>query len=110
MAEILQCVEGQQREAINGESIIYYMRSTGKMMDANVHLLNRELWAFLNLNIIGNVRTRFDNAPACEGFEAWRRIVTPLGPRTEGKRHLLHGEVDSPRRATRLPELEMHME
>ena len=35
----------------------------------------------------------FDNALPGNGFDVWRRIVTPLGPRSESRLHNMHQDV-----------------
>ena len=115
MRPILEWAEAQQDNAITERSLIEFV--TGRhgsayqpMMDADAIRLSKELWSFLNLNIVGKARNTFDNGPILEGFEAWRRIVVPIAPRTMGKKHELHSKVHSPGKAARLSDLENHLE
>ena len=67
-------------------------------MDADPHKLSRDLWGHLNLAIpaASNDRAAFDNAPAGNGLDAWRRIVDPLGPRREERLFKMHKDIINP--------------
>ena len=64
-------------------------------MDRDPVRLSRDLWTFLNLNLGTSltVRTTFSNVPRLQGFEAWRRIVVPLVPKTAARHHDMHTKV-----------------
>ena len=64
--------------------------------------LDRELWSFLNLNLTGDAKMTFDNLPRLQGFEAWRKVVVPMGPRTLSRLMTLYSEVRNPPRAKNL--------
>ena len=42
-------------------------------------------------------RTAFVNAPPGNGFDAWRRIVDPLGPRSEERLFKMHKDIINPK-------------
>ena len=44
------------------------------------------------------------------GFEAWRRVIVPLKPRTDAKRNSLHSRVHNPPRATSLADIANKLE
>ena len=64
--------------------------------------LDRELWSWLNLNLTGSAKETFDNLPRLQGFEAWRKIVVPMAPRTLSRMMSLYTEVRIPPRARSL--------
>ena len=51
------------------------------------------LWPFPNL-AFGNDKDRsaFDSSNAGNGFDAWRRIVVPVGPRGEQRLHSMRND------------------
>ena len=73
--------------------------------------ISNELWSFLNLTF-GNVRDRsaFDNARAGNGFDAWRRIVEHVGPRSEQRLHSMHNDVTRPSASKRLADVERDLD
>ena len=54
------------------------------MHDTNPARLDRDLWGYvsLTLGVDTTARNTFRNVPRLQGFEAWRRVVVPLGPKT----------------------------
>ena len=47
----------------------------------------------------------FHNALPGNGFDAWRQIVTPLGPHSEACLRNMHGDVTRPTASRRLPDV-----
>ena len=66
---------------------------------------SRELWAFLNLNLVGTAHAKFDKAPPLNGFDVWRRVVSPMAPKSVARRVDLHTELHNPKAARTLSEL-----
>ena len=65
--------------------------------------LSADLYGCLNLSMAGATdKVAFDNALPRNGFDAWRRIVTPLGPRSEARPHNMHKDVTRPTASRRL--------
>ena len=75
------------------------------MMNIAATRLDRELWFFLNLNLTGDAKETFDNLPRLQGFEAWRKIVVPMAPRTLTRMMSLYTEVRNPPRARSLKDV-----
>ena len=69
--------------------------------------VSKDIWSYLNLNVQGEAQTIFNNVPSLNGFEAWRRIVVPLGSRTQARKNELHSKIHSPVRAKKLSEVLM---
>ena len=71
----------------------------GLCLDHSPGKLNRDLWGFLNLNIPGTSKDRmlFDGATGGNGFDAWRRLMEPLGPNTEERLYTMHDLVTHPK-------------
>ena len=67
-------------------------------MDNDPTRLSRDLWGHSNLIIpvTSGDRAAFDNAPAGNGLDAWRRIVDPLSPRSEERLFKMHKDIINP--------------
>ena len=72
---------------------------------------SHDLWSFLKLTF-SNVRDRpaFDNAKAGNGSDAWRRIVVPVGPRSEQRLHSMHDGVTRLNASKRLADVERDLD
>ena len=66
---------------------------------------SQELWAFLNLNLVGSARAKFDKAPRLNSFDVCRRVVCPMAPKSVARRVDLHTDLHNPARAKRLADL-----
>ena len=64
--------------------------------------LSFELWGHLNLCLHGEEKIMFNNAEPGNGFDAWRRIVVPIGPWSEAQLHRSHKGVMTPPTSRRL--------
>ena len=64
--------------------------------------LSFELWGHLNFCLHGEEKIMFNNAEPGNGFDAWRRIVVPIGPRSEAQLHRSHKGVMTPPTSRRL--------
>ena len=69
-----------------------------------------ELWSFLNLNVTGNGRNKFDAAQELNGFAVWRRIVVPVAPRTVARRVEMYTSIHSPGRCKHFGEMTDHLD
>ena len=76
------------------------LESHDGMMNRDPAALSRNLWGYLNLALAGSKHaTAFNAVTKLNGFEAWRKIVVPMRPRSDAKRQELHSSVHSPPRA-----------
>ena len=77
------------------------------MMEVNAITLSQRLWAYLNLNLQSDAEAMlvFNNVPALNGAEAWRRLVVPINSRTVNTRHQMYRKVHTPNRASKLLDL-----
>jgi hypothetical protein len=78
------------------------MSNRGFMLEHNPVKLSRDIWGYLNLNVPANSKDRalFNNATAGNGFDAWRRLVEPLGPNTMERMFELHRSITRPAQST----------
>ena len=75
----------------------------GFCFDSDPMQLSADLWGYLNLSMAGATdKVAFDNALPGNGFDTWRVIVTPLGPRSEARLHNMHKDVTRPPASRRL--------
>ena len=57
------------------------------------------------MNLTGDAKETFDNLPRLQGFEAWRKIVVPMAPRTLTRMMSLYTEVRNLPRARSLKDV-----
>ena len=101
MKELLPWAESFQSHEITSEHIAA-IAGCGLCMDAPVEKLSLDLWAYLNLCLHGEQKMVFNNVEPGNGFDAWRRIVVPIGPRSEAQLHRMHRSVHNPPTSKRL--------
>ena len=94
-----------------GDYDIATLRGSPWVRKTDPERLSNELWTFLNLTF-SNVsdRSALDNAKAGNGFDAWRRIVVPVGPRSEQRLHAMHNDVTRPNSSKRLADVERDLD
>ena len=64
-------------------------------------------WTFLTLTLAKSKdRAAFDNAKPSQGLDAWRRLVVPIGPRSDQRLHEMHNAVIRPVRSKKVSDLE----
>ena len=110
MEHMLNWAERFQSKEIT-EHDVSTLRNSPWMRETDPLKLSNDLWSFLNLTM-GESRDRaaFDNARAGNGFDAWRRIIVPVGPRSEERLRSMHREVTRPRASANLAQLEKDLD
>ncbi len=106
MVDLLDWAERFEKTSIEE----HHLKSVGNsdlMQDAGLDTIqaSQELWAFLNLNLVGSARAKFDKAPRLNGFDVWRRVVCPMAPKSVARRVDLHTDLHNPARAKKLSDL-----
>ena len=96
--------ESAQAVAIT-EGHIGWLANSGVCSDHDPHRLSRDLWGNLNLSLVGKPKISFNNVPKGNGFEAWRRLVVPIAPRSDARLHEMHGPIHHPPPSKRLSEV-----
>ena len=61
--------------------------SLGVCSDVEPAKSSRDLWGDLNSCQHGDEKLAFDSFGLGNGFDAWRRVVVLIGPRSEAQRH-----------------------
>ena len=56
----------------------------------------------MNLCLRGKEKIAFNDVDPGNGFDAWRRLVVPFGPRSEAQLHRMHKNVYGPPTSRRL--------
>ena len=84
---------------------ISWLANSGFCSDNEPHRLSHDLWGYLNLSLSGNQKIVFNNVPKGNGFEAWRRIIVSIAPRSEARLHDMHGDVHRPPSSKRLADV-----
>ena len=107
MKNLLLWAESFQRDTITFMDIQDLATRNAHMGDIGFspERASGELWSFLNLNVTGNARTKFDAARELNGLDVWRRIVVPMAPKTIARRVAMHTLVHDPPRSKKLSEL-----
>ena len=75
-----------------------------------VHLLSFELWGFLNTNLTGKAKQKFDNVQGFEGSETWRRTLKLVRDRAMVRKISLNDKVHRPDEAKRLADVPSALE
>ena len=101
MKELLPWAESFQSHEITDDHV-QALAACGLCMDISVERLSMDLWAFLNLCFHGEQKLTFNNVEPGNGLDAWRRIVVPIGPRSDAQIHRMYGAVHAPPRFRRL--------
>ena len=107
MRQLLLWVESFQKQSITFMDIqnlgmaITYMEDIG----FSPTRASSELWAFLNLNVTGHERNKFDAAKELKGLDVWRRIVVPLAPKTVARRVEMYSAIHSPAKCKHIGEM-----
>ena len=70
--------------------------NSGSCIDSDLMKLTRVLCGLLHLCFTGDEKRAFGNAAPNNGFDSCRRIVMPLGPRSETRLHEMHKEIMHP--------------
>ena len=106
MKNMLNWAESFQKQVISFQNVAD-LRSGGQMTDTGFDPVraSAELWAFLNLNLTGSAKNKFDKAEELNGLDVWRRVVVPIAPPTVVKRIEMHGVIHQPGKAKKLSEL-----
>ena len=111
---LLNWAENVQSTIISNQHI-QRLIDDGFCLDSDPMQLPVDLWGDLNLSMArATDQVAFDNALPGNCLDAshaaWRRIVTPLGPRSEARLHNMHKDVTRPTASRRLahviPDLE----
>ena len=100
MDQLLFWAENLQAEAVTQGHVADYANC-----GVCLKCLGKDLWGHMNLAISASSgdRTAFDNAPPGNGFDACRRIVDPLRPRSEERLLEMHKDIIDPKPADVLP-------
>ena len=81
------------------------LADVGICCDIEPEKLSRDLWGYFNLCLAGSEKVAIDNVESGNGFDAWRRVAVPIGPRSEAQLSCMHKEVHSPRASRRLADV-----
>ena len=97
MQKLLVWAEDVQAELVTQGHLADYVNS-GACLNHDPERLGKDLRGHMNLAILASSgdRTAFDNAPPGNGFDAWRRIVDPLGPRSEEHLSKMQKDIINP--------------
>ena len=89
---------------------IAWLAASGFCSDHEPQRLSRDLWGYLNLCLTGKPKLAFNNVPKGNGFEAWRRLVVPIAPRSDARMHEMHGVINNPPPSKRLSDVMSDLE
>ena len=101
MAAFLPWAESAQSQQI-AHSHVNALSECGMMCSVEPLQLPRDLWGYLNLALTGRQKMAFNNCPQGNGFEAWRRIVVPMAPRSDARLHDMQSDINVPAKSKRL--------
>ena len=75
------------------------------VMEENPLIVSHLLWAFFNVNLVGEAREIFCNVEDSNGFEVWRRVSNRINDRGERRRDELYELIHHPRATTKCEEV-----
>ena len=101
MRHYLQWAESFQGHEIS-DAQVRDRANSGVCSDHDPYRLSFELWGHLNLCLHGAEKITSNNIEPGNGVDAWRRIVVPIGPRSEAQLHRTHKVVMTPSTSRRL--------
>ena len=109
MKHCLQWAESFQGHEIS-DAHVRGLANSGVCSDYDPSRLSFELWGHLDLCLHGEEKITFDNVEPGNGFDAWRRIVVPIGPRSEAELHRTHKAVMTPPTSRKLGDVLVDIE
>lgn len=110
LKEMLDWVELFQANIVTSRHIAL-LRNSPWVRETDPAKLSEDIWSYLNLVMAkATNKAAFENADASNGFDAWRRIVVPLGPRSEERMHEMHRDVTYPTHSKSLHDLEADLD
>ena len=110
MEQFLEWAESWKSHPIS-KAAVASLAQSNVCMDNEPLKLSKDLWSYLNLALAGaKDRSGLDNADPGNGFDAWRRIVVPLGPRSAERLETMHDSITAPPKARRLADLERDLD
>jgi hypothetical protein len=101
MKHYLPWAEGFQSSVIIDDHV-RALATSGVCSDNEPLRLSFELWGHTNLCLHGEEKIAFNNVYPGNGFDAWRRLVVPIGLRSEAQLHRMHKNVYGPPTSRRL--------
>ena len=104
MKVFLRWAESAQSNTIT-DSHVRALSESGFCLDNDPLQLSRDLWGYLNLSLTGKEHENFGNVESGNGFEAWRKLVVPLAPRSEARLMFMHRDIIKPPPSKRLTEV-----
>ena len=95
--QLLQWAEDRKANAI----ALGDVQAQAPQMEEDVMVINHLLWAFFNVNLIGEAREIFGNVEDSNGLEVWRRIINKINDRGERRRDELYELIHHPKGTNR---------
>ena len=104
MKVFLRWAESAQAHTIT-DSHVRALADSGFCSDNDPLQLSRDLWGYLNLSLTGKEHESFGNVDSGNGFEAWRKLVVPIAPRSEARLMFMHRDIIKPPPSKRLTDV-----
>ena len=94
---ILNWIESLQSTVVT-ELHMAMLRNWPGIRDTDPEQLSENIWAYMNL-VMANAsnKSAFESAEAGNGFDAWRRIMEPIGPNSEERIQEMYRNTINPR-------------
>lgn len=74
-------------------------------IDREPNDLSHGLWSYMNLNLVGDPKRKFDAIEPSNTAEVCRKVVGPLVSKSEERRHFLFEGVNNPKGCTNMGEM-----
>ena len=95
MKHFLLSAESFQSHVIE-ETHVQALAGFGVCSDVEPIKLSQDLWGYPNLCLHGDEKVAFNNVDPGNRFDARRRVVVPIGPRSGAQLHRMHKGVHNP--------------
>ena len=112
MHQLLLWAESLQKQVITLMDIQNLEMANTYMEDIDFSPMRAtsELWAFLNLNVTGHRRNKFDAGKELNGRDVWRRILVPPAPETFARRVEMYSAIQSAAKCKHIGEITDQLE
>ena len=91
--QLLQWAEDYKANVITMQNV----QELDGWIEENPMIVNHLLWAFFNVNLVGEAREIFCNVEDSHGLEVWRRISNKINDRGERRRDELYEAIHHPK-------------
>ena len=110
MLAFLHWIENHADETITNDELLRVKNGNEIMLLIDIIDASQQMWAYLNINLQGDVIEIFRNVEMLNGAEAWRRKVSPILSQSAPKRSRLRYKAWNPKASTQISDFASALE